>query len=73
MRALLRDGAGDEQIEARLDAIWGGRGDRYSELRAAAEGAGAKGRGAASGGRPPRPPRAGAKRKPRVEMSYIGG
>jgi cyclic pyranopterin phosphate synthase len=73
MRALLRDGAGDEQIEARLDAIWGGRGDRYSELRAAAEGAGPKGRGAASGGRPPRPPRVGAKRKPRVEMSYIGG
>ena len=73
MRALLRDGAGDEQIEARLDAIWGGRGDRYSELRAAAEDAGPKGRGAASGGRPPQPPRVGAKRKPRVEMSYIGG
>jgi cyclic pyranopterin phosphate synthase len=73
MRALLRDGAGDEQVEARLDAIWGGRGDRYSELRAAAEAAGPKGRGAASGGRPPRPPHVGAKRKPRVEMSYIGG
>lgn len=73
MRALLRDGSGDEQIEARLDAIWGGRGDRYSELRAAAEGASAKERGAAFDVRPPRPPRAGAKRKPRVEMSYIGG
>ena len=66
MRALLRDGAGDEQLEARLAAIWGGRSDRYSELRAAAEGHGA-------GTRPAHAPRVATKRKPRVEMSYIGG
>jgi cyclic pyranopterin phosphate synthase len=34
LRALLRNGAGDEEIAARLRAIWTGRTDRYSELRA---------------------------------------
>jgi len=34
LRALLRDGAGDEEIAARVRAIWTARADRYSELRA---------------------------------------
>ena len=34
LRALLRDGRSDADIEASLGAIWSARGDRYSELRA---------------------------------------
>jgi len=34
LRALLRDGAGDEEIAVRVRAIWTARADRYSELRA---------------------------------------
>ena len=34
LRALLRGGAGDEEIAATVRAIWGRRTDRYSELRA---------------------------------------
>ena len=76
MRALLRGGAGDEEIEAHLGKIWGRRGDRYSELRAAgagspaAEGAATEG---ASDGSAPRPARPRSTRRPRIEMSYIGG
>ena len=33
LRALLRGGAGDEQLAATLSRIWGARDDRYSELR----------------------------------------
>lgn len=33
LRALLRGGYSDEQIEAALSHIWRGRSDRYSELR----------------------------------------
>jgi cyclic pyranopterin phosphate synthase len=36
LRALLRDGASDDQIEAALAAVWRGRDDRYSEIRSAA-------------------------------------
>ena len=35
LRALLRSGASDAEITSALAAVWGGRGDRYSELRAA--------------------------------------
>jgi cyclic pyranopterin phosphate synthase len=35
-RALLRDGRSDEEITAFLHSVWGGRRDRYSELRSAA-------------------------------------
>ena len=35
MRALLRGNYADEQIAAAVGAIWQGRSDRYSELRAA--------------------------------------
>jgi cyclic pyranopterin phosphate synthase len=33
LRALLRDGASDAQLTARMAAIWSGRDDHYSELR----------------------------------------
>ena len=33
LRALIRSGATDEQLAAKLAAIWNVRGDRYSELR----------------------------------------
>ena len=36
LRALLRAGQSDAEIGAALDAIWGRRDDRYSELRCAA-------------------------------------
>ena len=35
LRALLRDGADDEMLRARLGTLWGARVDRYSELRTA--------------------------------------
>ena len=35
LRALLRGGYSDEQIAASIGLIWGGRDDRYSELRGA--------------------------------------
>ncbi len=76
MRALLRDGEGDEELEARLGAIWTGRSDRYSELRAAAGRAAADGGAdseAAAAGPARRPHRPRSTRRPRVEMSYIGG
>ena len=34
LRSLMRDGATDEQLDAAIAAIWQGRSDRYSELRA---------------------------------------
>jgi cyclic pyranopterin phosphate synthase len=36
LRALLRGGASDEELAARLTRIWNVRGDRYSELRSQA-------------------------------------
>src|SRR5262249_5289125 len=33
LRALLRSGASDYDIEAALRQVWSGRSDRYSELR----------------------------------------
>ncbi|HLH65685.1 MAG TPA: GTP 3',8-cyclase MoaA [Solirubrobacteraceae bacterium] len=33
LRALLRGGASDEDLQARIRALWGQRADRYSELR----------------------------------------
>jgi cyclic pyranopterin phosphate synthase len=35
LRALLRAGASDEEVAARLTAIWEARTDRYSEIRSA--------------------------------------
>jgi cyclic pyranopterin phosphate synthase len=36
LRAAIRGGASDEELEATLRGIWGQRSDRYSELRSAA-------------------------------------
>jgi cyclic pyranopterin phosphate synthase len=36
LRALIRSGATDEELAARLSEIWNVRGDRYSELRSKA-------------------------------------
>jgi cyclic pyranopterin phosphate synthase len=33
LRALLRGGASDEEVDATIAAVWGRRADRYSELR----------------------------------------
>ncbi|RYF83340.1 MAG: GTP 3',8-cyclase MoaA [Comamonadaceae bacterium] len=57
LKGLLRGTASDAQMLAALAAVWQGRGDRYSQLRAE--------RG------PDAAPAVGAPR--RVEMSYIGG
>jgi GTP 3',8-cyclase len=35
LRALLRSGAGDDELAERLSAVWAARDDRYSELRSA--------------------------------------
>jgi cyclic pyranopterin phosphate synthase len=36
LRALVRGGASDDELEAAVRGIWSGRSDRYSELRSAA-------------------------------------
>jgi cyclic pyranopterin phosphate synthase len=36
LRALVRGGASDEELRAEIGRIWGGRTDRYSEVRSAA-------------------------------------
>jgi GTP 3',8-cyclase len=36
LRALLRDGASDEELAGAVQTVWGKRSDRYSELRSAA-------------------------------------
>ncbi len=64
LRALLRGSASDDQIAARVHAIWGARADRYSQLRAARTAA--EPLRVTANGLPRR-------RGPRVEMSYIGG
>jgi cyclic pyranopterin phosphate synthase len=35
LRAMVRDGATDQELEAALAAIWAARDDRYSEIRTA--------------------------------------
>jgi GTP 3',8-cyclase len=69
LRTPLRDGASDAQLAGYLREIWGGRADRYSQLRAqrahAAAGADRDHSGSAQV--------PGASRSRRVEMSYIGG
>jgi cyclic pyranopterin phosphate synthase len=36
LRALLRNGASDDEVESELRRVWSGRADRYSDLRSAA-------------------------------------
>jgi cyclic pyranopterin phosphate synthase len=50
LRALLRNGADDSEIESALRGIWSARSDRYSEIRTEE-----------------------TARRPKVEMSHIGG
>ena len=57
LRALLRNGAADDQIAGAVGLIWQARRDRYSELRAAL----------------PADTTLIDPTKKRVEMSYIGG
>src|SRR5438270_29738 len=57
LRALVRTGAGEEQLTRRLREIWGARADRYSAQRSASAGLEAE-----PGEQPPK-----------IEMSYIGG
>ncbi|TAG32772.1 MAG: GTP 3',8-cyclase MoaA, partial [Polaromonas sp.] len=57
LRALLRGGFADDQIAGAVAHIWQGRGERYSELRAAL----------------PADTHLGSSGTQRVEMSYIGG
>jgi len=62
LRTLLRGGASDADLAAAIDAIWAGRDDRYSALRAQEQAApGSAADGPTTSGRP------------RVEMHYIGG
>ena len=58
LRALVRAGAGERDLERRLGEIWGARSDRYSAERLQL---------ARSGGGEP------GSRPAKVEMSYIGG
>ncbi|HEX2035568.1 MAG TPA: GTP 3',8-cyclase MoaA [Chloroflexota bacterium] len=60
-RALLRGGAGDDELAAFLARVWGRRSDRYSEIRTA----GTAGLGET--------PTAALKARRKVEMSHIGG
>jgi GTP 3',8-cyclase len=76
LRELLRAGASDAQLAARLQLIWSSRADRYSELRAE------RAHGVARG-TPAEPPKRlrtehdvaaeSRRRAARIEMSYIGG
>jgi len=36
LRALVRGGATDEELDAAVRTVWSGRADRYSDLRSAA-------------------------------------
>jgi len=36
LRALIRGGASDEELQTAIRTVWGGRADRYSDLRSAA-------------------------------------
>jgi cyclic pyranopterin phosphate synthase len=36
LRALIRNGATDDELQAAIRGVWGGRADRYSDLRSAA-------------------------------------
>jgi cyclic pyranopterin phosphate synthase len=67
MRAMLRQGTGDAELEARIRETWGARSDRYSAERAERMAAPA-GELATSADVPAARPR-----RQKIEMSYIGG
>jgi len=64
LRALLREGAGDEEIERRLREVWVGRADRYSAERS---------RVSAQGNAEHTAEQIAEREPPKIEMSYIGG
>jgi GTP 3',8-cyclase len=66
LRALLRSGADDAELERQVRAIWAARSDRYSEERSWPSDPGQEPREAGS------PVPAGV-RASKIEMSYIGG
>ncbi len=61
LRTLLRSGAGEDELDGALAGVWAARSDRYSELRAK------------QAPREPHGHKRRGTRRPRVEMSYIGG
>src|SRR5947209_12336324 len=69
LRALLRAGADDDEIERSVRGIWEARADRYSEQRAHRAGEQRIRRRGTRGARGD----AGSRAPPKVEMSYIGG
>jgi cyclic pyranopterin phosphate synthase len=69
LKSLLRSGADDAQLTSHLRDIWRGRGDRYSELRAAADSPDLTAHASANA----MPVAVDAEQSRRVEMHYIGG
>jgi cyclic pyranopterin phosphate synthase len=67
LRALLRDGATDDELQAAIAGVWQRRADRYSELRSAAT-AGLPGSDEGDAGAAGDEPR-----RERVEMFAMGG
>jgi GTP 3',8-cyclase len=73
LRALLRAGADDGQIERALREVWGARADRYSAQRSQATVPAQGGGRAREDGGEDRNSQAGDGHPPKIEMSYIGG
>jgi cyclic pyranopterin phosphate synthase len=67
MRAMLRDGMGDAELEARIGETWGARSDRYSAERAERMAARARELATSADVAAAHP------RRQKIEMSYIGG
>jgi cyclic pyranopterin phosphate synthase len=66
LRAMLRSGMGDRELEARIREAWGARSDSYSAERSR--------RMAAQSGQAASLDASGAGPSPsKIEMSYIGG
>jgi cyclic pyranopterin phosphate synthase len=73
LRALLRAGADDGQIEQALREVWGARADRYSAQRSHATAPAQGGGRAREDGGEDRDSQVGNGQPPKIEMSYIGG
>ena len=73
LRALLRAGADDAQIEQALREVWGARADRYSAQRSHATAPAQGGGRARQDGGEDRNSQVGDGHPPKIEMSYIGG
>jgi GTP 3',8-cyclase len=73
LRALLRDGVDDRQLELCIREVWGARADRYSAQRSRTLGEGGGRGGAREDGTRHIGSAAGEEQPAKVEMSYIGG